>query len=138
MGAPRYRIGDLTIDVGRQRVMRGESVIALPKLSYELLMALVRAAPDLASFDTLMNQVWPKAVVSPETLGQRVKLLRDALGDDPRAPRYVEGLRGRGYRLIPAVECEDDSVASESTPPKSPGATQALVPAVAIRAPPVR
>jgi TolB-like protein/DNA-binding winged helix-turn-helix (wHTH) protein len=149
MGAPRYRIGDLTIDVGRQRVMRGESVIALPKLSYELLMALVRAAPNLASFDTLMDQVWPKAVVSPETLGQRVKLLRDALGDDPRAPRYVEGLRGRGYRLIPTVECvpagdvtaaaapEDGPVASESTSPKSVGPTEAPVPAVEVSVSPV-
>jgi Transcriptional regulatory protein, C terminal len=51
-----------------------------------------------------MEQVWPKAVVSPETLSQRIKLLRDALGDDPRSPRYIEGLRGRGYRLIPSVD----------------------------------
>lgn len=107
----RYRVGDLCIDVGRQRVTRGENEIALPRLSYDLLMALVRAAPNLVSFDALMEQVWPKAVVSPETLSQRVKLLRDALGDDPRAPRYVEGLRGRGYRLVPSVEPDDDSVA---------------------------
>lgn len=107
--AQRYRVGDLTIDVGRQRVMRGEAAIALPKLSYELLMALVRAAPNLASLDTLNEQVWPKAVVSPETVSQRVKLLRDALEDDPRAPRYIEGLRGRGYRLVPSVEREESA-----------------------------
>ena len=149
MGAPRYRVGDLTIEVGRQRVMRGESVVALPRLSYELLMALVRAAPDLASFDRLMDQVWPKAVVSPETLSQRVKLLRDALGDDPRAPRYVEGLRGRGYRLIPTVEYVpagdvtaaaapgDDSAAPQFTPPKGPEQAEVPVPAVEISASPV-
>jgi DNA-binding winged helix-turn-helix (wHTH) protein len=114
-GTVRYRVGDLTIDVGRQRVMRGESVIALPRLSYELLMALVRAAPNLLSLDALMEQVWPKVVVSPETLSQRVKLLRDALGDDPRAPRYVEGLRGRGYRLIPTVESDDQPGAAQVT-----------------------
>ncbi|HEY0801585.1 MAG TPA: winged helix-turn-helix domain-containing protein [Steroidobacteraceae bacterium] len=103
-GAQLLRVGDLLIDLGRQRVTRGESVIGLPKLSYELMIALVRAAPNLVSTDALMEQVWPKAVVSPETLSQRIKLLRDALGDDPRNPRYVEGLRGRGYRLIPSVE----------------------------------
>src|SRR5579862_7883306 len=105
--AARYTVGDLLIDIGRQRVTRGESVIALPKLSYDLLLALVRAAPNLASLEELMEQVWPKVVVSPETLSQRVKLLRDALGDDPRAPRYIEGLRGRGYRLIPPVAAEE-------------------------------
>jgi TolB-like protein/DNA-binding winged helix-turn-helix (wHTH) protein len=118
--APRYLVGDLSIDVGRQRVTRGESAIALPKLSYDLLMALVQAAPNLVSFDELMERVWPKAVVGPETLSQRVKLLRDALGDDPRAPRYIEGLRGRGYRLIPSVEYHDGrSVAREATAPTS-------------------
>lgn len=100
----RCRVGDLLIDTGRQRVTRGEHVIGLPKLSYDLLLALVRAAPNLISLDALMEQVWPKAVVGPETVSQRIKLLRDALGDDPRAPRYIEGLRGRGYRLIPSVD----------------------------------
>ncbi len=102
-GAP-YRVGDLLIDTGRQRVTRDGNAIALPKLSYDLLIALVRAAPNLLSIDALMGEVWPKLVVSPETVSQRIKLLRDALGDDPRNPRYVEGLRGRGYRLIPPVE----------------------------------
>jgi TolB-like protein/DNA-binding winged helix-turn-helix (wHTH) protein len=99
-----YRVGDLLIDTGRQQVSRGEEEIALPKLSYDLLLALVRAAPNLLSLDELMSEVWPRLVVSPETVSQRVKLLRDALGDDPRNPRYVEGLRGRGYRLLAPVE----------------------------------
>ena len=103
-GSVQYRVGDLLIDAGPQRVTRDGNVIALPKLSYDLLIALVRAAPNLLSIDALMGEVWPKLVVSPETVSQRIKLLRDALGDDPRNPRYVEGLRGRGYRLIPAVE----------------------------------
>jgi TolB-like protein/DNA-binding winged helix-turn-helix (wHTH) protein len=102
--AARYTVGDLLIDAGRQRVTRGDSVIALPRLSYDLLIALAQAAPNLVSLDALMEQVWPKLVVSPETVSQRVKLLREALGDDARAPRYVEGVRGRGYRLIPLVE----------------------------------
>ncbi len=102
-GVASYRVGDLTIDLGSQRVMRGEDEISLPKLSFDLLLALVRAAPNLVSLDGLMHEVWPNLVVGPETVSQRVKLLRDALGDDPRAPRYIEGLRGRGYRLIAPV-----------------------------------
>lgn len=100
-GNLQYRVGDLVIDTGPQRVTRDGNVIALPKLSYDLLIVLVRAAPNLLSIDALMEEVWPRLVVSPETVSQRIKLLRDALGDDPRNPRYVEGLRGRGYRVIP-------------------------------------
>lgn len=100
----RYGVADLTVDLGRQQVVRNGEEIALPKLSFDLLVALIRAAPNLARLDALMSEVWPGVVVSPETLSQRVKLLRDALSDDPREPRYVAGLRGRGYRLIPPVK----------------------------------
>jgi DNA-binding winged helix-turn-helix (wHTH) protein len=106
-GAPRalemYEISDLAIDLARQRVTRAAAEIPLPKLSFDLLLVLMRAAPAVLSNDELMAQVWPGLVVSPETVNRRVKLLRDALGDDPRAPRYIAGLRGRGYRLIPEV-----------------------------------
>ncbi len=113
----QYRVGDLLIDTGRQQVTRDGNAIALPKLSYDLLITLVRAAPNLLSNDQLMSEVWPKLVVSPETVSQRVKLLRDALGDDPRNPRYVEGLRGRGYRLIPPVEIAVPSLETKSPDP---------------------
>jgi adenylate cyclase len=100
----KYRLSDLTIDTGRQLVSRATDPIPLPKLSYDLLLVLVQAAPNLVSQDELMRLVWPGIVVSPETVSQRVKLLRDALDDDPRAPRYIAGLRGRGYQLAAAAE----------------------------------
>jgi len=116
-----YELSDLVIDVARQRVTRAAAEIALPKLSFDLLLVLIRAAPAVVSNDDLMAQVWSGLVVNPETVSQRVKLLRDALGDDPRAPRYIAGLRGRGYRLIPEVR----SIAENSsyTPPQ-PGPAQ--------------
>jgi DNA-binding winged helix-turn-helix (wHTH) protein len=103
-----YEVSDLVIDLARQRVTRNAAEIALPKLSFDLLLVLVRAAPAVLSNDELMARVWPGLVVSPETVSRRVKLLRDALGDDPRAPRYIAGLRGRGYRLIPEVRAVED------------------------------
>jgi TolB-like protein/DNA-binding winged helix-turn-helix (wHTH) protein len=114
-GKAIYRLDDLTIDVGRGRVSRGQDEIALPKLSFDLLLALVRAAPNLLSLDELMTQVWPGIVVSPETVTHRVKSLRDALGDDAKAPRYIVGLRGRGYQIVLPVEG-----VSGDTPPTAP------------------
>ena len=75
-----YRVGDLLVDTGRQRVMRGDQAIAVAGLSYDLLLVLIRESPNLVPNDELMDKVWPKSVVSPETLSQRVKLLRDSLG----------------------------------------------------------
>jgi TolB-like protein/DNA-binding winged helix-turn-helix (wHTH) protein/Tfp pilus assembly protein PilF len=98
-----FCLEDLRIDLGQQRVQRDAIDIPLPKLSFDALLALARCAPRLISVDDLMSQVWPGLVVNPETVAQRIKLLRDSLGDDPRNPRYIASLRGRGYRLLPAV-----------------------------------
>jgi TolB-like protein/DNA-binding winged helix-turn-helix (wHTH) protein len=98
-----WRVGDLLIDEGQQLVMRGDEVIELPKLSFDLLIALVRSAPDVVSIDTLLTRVWPGVVVSPETVVQRVKMLRDALDDRAAEPRYIMALRMRGYRLVAEV-----------------------------------
>ena len=98
------RIGDLTLDTGRQRLTQGTMPIHLGPLTYRLLLALAEAAPNVASHDELARDVWNGRPVSPETVSQRVKLLRDALGDHANAPRYVELVRERGYRLLPPVE----------------------------------
>src|SRR5258705_5580897 len=98
-----YQVDDLIIDLGHQRVTRAGKDIPLPPLSFELLVTLARAAPDLVTFDQLTERVWTGLVITPETISQRVKLVRDALGDDPHAPRYIAGVRGRGYRMVATV-----------------------------------
>ena len=99
-----YRVGDLSIDVGQQHVAGPLGAIALPRLSFDLLLALVRRAPDFVSNDELAATVWAGLVVSPETVTKRVNLLREALGDDASNPRYIAGLRSRGYRIMVPVE----------------------------------
>jgi len=97
----RWQVGDLTIDTGEQTVYRDRRPIILPQLSFKFLLALVRSAPRLMSTDDLMEQVWAGVFVNAETVTQRAKLLRDALGDNPREPRYFSVRRGAGYQLIP-------------------------------------
>ncbi len=118
----RFSCGDLTIDVGRQVVVQSGNEIILPKLSFDLLLALARSAPKVLSIDLLIDQAWDGAIVSPETVVQRVKLLRDALGDDSRQPRYIGAMRSRGYFLIPPVV--EVMPAAE---PASPAPTQVAV-----------
>ena len=119
----RYRVGDLIVDLGLAQVSRNEQTIPLPKLSFDLLVALMRAAPNLISLDSLMSTVWVGLVVSPETVSQRAKLLRDALEDDPKEPHYIAGVRGRGYRLIAPITPLEPAAPSAPTtvlPPPLP------------------
>jgi TolB-like protein len=58
----------------------------------------------MVSKDELIARVWGDVVVSDETLMQRVRLLRQALGEDSQNRRYIASVRGRGYRLAAPVE----------------------------------
>lgn len=100
----RYTIDDLLLDTQLGTLRRDDSEIPLPQLSYRLLCVLVEHAPAIISQDELMNQVWTEQVVSDETLKQRIKLLRQALDDSPQAPKYIESVRGRGYRCVADVK----------------------------------
>ena len=100
----RLQIDDLTLDKGTRQVWRGKQKLDLPRLSYRLLLALVEGAPNVVTFDELAENVWPNSVVSPETITQRIKLVRHAIGDDANAPRYIGVVRGEGYRLLTEVE----------------------------------
>lgn len=108
--AARTRIGDLILDRGRRVLSRGSQTIPLSPLTYKLLVALAEAAPNVVSHDKLAEIIWDGRPVTPETLSQRVKLLRDALADDPNHPTYIEGVRGHGYRLLAPVEPIEDEM----------------------------
>jgi len=96
----RFRVIDLDVDLDRETVSRAKQAIDLPELSFRLFAALIRHAPHKVSKDELITEVWDGVVVSDETLAQRVRLLRQALGEDSQNPRYFSSVRGRGYRMI--------------------------------------
>ena len=96
-----YRFADLTLHVGQHRLERDGKPIELGRLTYALLVALVESAPNVLTHDELVRTVWGGRSTTPETVTQRVKLLRDALGDDAQRPSYIGLVRGGGYRLSP-------------------------------------
>ena len=100
----RLRILDIEIDLASGTVWQDGQVMDLPDLSFRLLSALANHAPAMVRKDDLIAEVWGDVVVSDETLMQRVRLLRQALGDDSQNPRYIAAVRGRGYRLSAPVE----------------------------------
>jgi TolB-like protein/DNA-binding winged helix-turn-helix (wHTH) protein/Flp pilus assembly protein TadD len=121
-----YRINDLLIDSRLRQVSRNGVDLGIAGLSFDLLLVLVRAAPNLVSTDALMASVWPGIVVSPETVTQRIKMLRKGLGDNAATPRYIAVLRGHGYRMLaPAApvhpQAPDDHPVIRAAEPAAPG-----------------
>jgi len=98
----RVRLVDLDIDLQRRSVWRAHTRLAIKGKTFDLLEYLIQRYPEAAGHDELMASVWVGRVVTPDTLTQRVKLLRQALGETGKEGRYVASVHGRGYRLAAA------------------------------------
>ena len=95
-----FRLGDLVIDLAARTVHRDDRPVQLRPKEFELLAALVRHRGRVVSRDELLTEVWGYAAgTESRTVETHLAALRQRLDDDPRAPRYIETVRGAGYRL---------------------------------------
>ncbi|NGX17042.1 winged helix-turn-helix domain-containing protein [Wenzhouxiangella sp. XN24] len=82
------------------------------------LLSVLAARPGkVFSREELMKEVWSGLIVSDETLSRCISDLRQALGDNPREPRYIETLSRRGYRLLEAPQPLEAQPAVEGPEP---------------------
>jgi len=112
----QFQFDDLIVDTGKRRVLRENSTLEISGLTYDLLLAIVQASPNIISSDELVEKVWSGRPTSPETITQRAMMLRQALDDSAESPRYIEVVRGQGFRLIPEIAA--NAPAEVKSPPK--------------------
>jgi two-component system alkaline phosphatase synthesis response regulator PhoP len=94
---------DLVLDPARHEVRIGGTPVALTHVEFRLLQTLLEADGRVLSRDQLLDAVWgvEQSDVLDRTIDVHIRRLRDKLGDDPEAPRYVATVRGAGYRAAP-------------------------------------
>ena len=80
--------------------------IKLREQSFLLLSALLEQPGELVTREELRGKLWPDGtfVDFDHSLNAAIKRLRDALGDDPDNPRFIETVPKRGYRFLAPVE----------------------------------
>ncbi|NOY45723.1 MAG: response regulator transcription factor [Deltaproteobacteria bacterium] len=96
------RYGELEIDPGARRVWRGGHEVELAPQEYRLLEFLASHPNRVYSREALLQHAWdPDVVVDPRTVDVHVRRLRARLEPDPTRPRWIETVRGAGYRFNP-------------------------------------
>ncbi|MGH2466472.1 MAG: response regulator transcription factor [Candidatus Limnocylindrales bacterium] len=99
--APSFRSGDLEVDFARQEARLRGVRLELTPTEYRLLYHLVRNAGHVLQHGTLLAKVWGREYVDEvDYIRVYIRRLRDKLGDDPDAPRYIRTERGLGYRFL--------------------------------------
>lgn len=93
-------VRDITVDLDRYEVwVRGEVVNLTPK-EFELLRFLIRNAGRVLTRDILLDQVWDYDFPGgTRMVDVHISRLREKIEVDPRNPKYIETVRGVGYRL---------------------------------------
>jgi DNA-binding response OmpR family regulator len=105
-GGPVIRHADLTIDPSRHEVRRDDgTTIDLTRVEFRLLTSILGADGRVLSRDQLLDAVYghEAAEVLDRTIDVHIRRLRDKLDDDPDAPRYIQTVRGIGYKAAQAA-----------------------------------
>jgi DNA-binding winged helix-turn-helix (wHTH) protein/tetratricopeptide (TPR) repeat protein len=110
-----YRFGSFALDPAAYRLLRDGEVVPLSPKIIDLLLYLVARPSALVSKEELFKALWPDVAVTDNALTQAVSELRQALGDDPSEPSYIQTVARRGYRFIAPLSDGLDR-ASQSEP----------------------
>jgi two-component system response regulator RegX3 len=94
------RIDELEVDHNARRARLGDSEVELSRKEFDLLARLVRDAGAVVTREQLMSDVWDENWFgTTKTLDVHIGWLRRKLGDDPANPRWIETVRGVGFRF---------------------------------------
>jgi len=98
------RCGDLTIDINRYEIKRGDEIIELTLREFELVKFLAAQKGQIFSRESLLEKVWGYEYYGDvRTVDVTVRRLREKLERMPSKPEYILTKRGVGYYFNPAL-----------------------------------
>ena len=96
----RISFGPFAFDTQSRLLWREGTEIALPPRVLAVLEVLLERAGQVVARQELLERVWKDAFVTDTSLAEAVSFLRQALGDDPQSPRFIQTVHRRGYRFL--------------------------------------
>lgn len=114
MNRARYRL-----DLGDERLWNGDQPVGISNKAFQLLRLFVDNPNRLLTKDDILDGIWRDICVSEGLVKEYVHDLRLALGDDPKQPRFIETVHGRGYRFLGGVESIDAAAEHAGAPSRA-------------------
>jgi two-component system alkaline phosphatase synthesis response regulator PhoP len=93
------------LDLAAHKVYKQDQELSVTQKEYDLLHALMIQAGRVVSRAELLDQVWGVDWLGDtRTLDVHVRWLREKVEEDPGQPRYIQTVRGVGYRFAASEE----------------------------------
>ncbi|WP_419824755.1 response regulator transcription factor [Anoxybacterium hadale] len=94
------RIGDLVINTESHEVKLGGKTLELTLKEFDLLRVLAENRGRVMTRDQLLDKVWGfEYIGETRTVDVHVRYLRKKLGDEDNEGKYIQTIRGMGYKM---------------------------------------
>jgi len=103
-----FRFNDYRLDSKRLLLTRGSKEVPVEPKVFSLLLYLIWNRDSVVSKEELIDKVWKRPVVTDAALSARIKLVRQAIGDDGKEQHSVRTYYNQGFRFIADVFEEDE------------------------------
>src|SRR5882762_11720804 len=95
-----FLFDDVRIEPATFRAFKAGQVISLEPKALRLLLFLIENRGRLIEKEEILDTIWNGTHVTENALTREIGKLRKILGDDPKAPKYIQTVHTRGYRFI--------------------------------------
>ncbi len=93
-------VGNIRLDARSRRAWSNENELTLPQKEFDLLTCLMRNRGIALSRDLLLERVWGFDFLGDSrTVDVHIRWLREKIEPEPAQPRYIQTVRGVGYRF---------------------------------------
>jgi non-specific serine/threonine protein kinase len=117
----RWTFGDFVLDLAARELVRAGTPVSLSPKAFQLLGLLIGCHPRALSKTELQDRLWPGVFVVEKNLTNLVSEIREALGEDPAAPRFIRTVHRFGYafRETPSTDRDDHDIGGRHNLPAS-------------------
>lgn len=91
---------NLVLDLSRGKLYKNNSEVMLSPVEYKLISIFMQNPTQLLTRNTILEKLWDASgeFVDDNTLSVYIRRLREQIEDEPSSPKYIETVRGMGYR----------------------------------------
>ena len=110
---------EFDLDLRKYELRRSGQPVKLERIPMELLILLIETRGTLVTREAIIERIWGKDVFleTERGINTAINKLRAVLRDDPRQPRFLQTVIGKGYRFIAEVQVESEVDSSVSPAP---------------------
>lgn len=97
--------GNLKVNFERREILISDSKVDLTLKEFELLDILIKNRGKILTRDTLLDKIWGYEYVGEtRTVDVHIRYIRKKIEEDDKNPKFIETIRGVGYRFNPNVD----------------------------------